>query len=105
MKYYADMEDAYLIDLMRKDNIDTNNQLMAFSNSSLKYFSETSRNTGAYIIFYQGGTIDHGTHVPVPVAQSSAESDYNTACTAELSLNICMVIIHELLIKYPDIVP
>ena len=30
---------------------------------------------GAYIIFYQGEPIDHGTNVPGPVAQSSAESE------------------------------
>ena len=55
---------------------------MAFSDSSWQYFPDTVRSTGAYIIFYQGGTIDHGTHVPLPVAQSSAESEYNAACTA-----------------------
>ena len=32
----------------------------------------TGRITGAYIIFYQGGKFDHGTHVPGPVAQSRA---------------------------------
>ena len=40
---------------------------------ALSYFSwqdcpDTGRSTEAYIIFYQGGTINHGTHVPVPVA-------------------------------------
>ena len=32
---------------------------------------DTGRSTGAYIISYQGGPIDHGTHVPGPVAKSS----------------------------------
>ena len=44
---------------------------MAFSDSSWKYFPDTSRSTGAYIIFYQVGPIDHDTHVPGPVYQSS----------------------------------
>ena len=48
---------------------------MAFSDSSWKDFPDAGRSTGEYIIFYQGGTIDHGTHVPGPVAQSSAESE------------------------------
>ena len=47
---------------------------MDFSYSSWKYFPDTGRSTGAYIIFYQYGEIDHGTHVPGPVAQSNAES-------------------------------
>ena len=42
---------------------------MAFSSSRWQDFPDTVRITGAYIIFYQGGPIDHGTHVPVPVSQ------------------------------------
>ena len=74
LKYYADMNDAPVTDLLRKDSIKTENHLMDFSDSIWKYFPETGRSTGAYIIFYQGGPIDHGTHIPVPVDQSSAES-------------------------------
>ena len=47
---------------------------MAFSDSSWQDFPDTGRSTGAYIIFYQGVTIDHVTHVPGPVSHSSAES-------------------------------
>ena len=52
---------------------------MAFSDSSWQDFPDTVRSIGACIIFYQGGPIDHDTHVPGPVAQSSAESEYNAA--------------------------
>ena len=48
---------------------------MAFYDSSLQDYPDTGRSTGAYIIFYQCGLIDNGTHVPGPVAQSSAESE------------------------------
>ena len=78
---------------------------MAFSDSSWKYFTETGRSTGAYIIFYQGGSIDHGTHVLGPVAQSSAESEYSAACTAGMALAHFRMLIHEFLNKDPDIVP
>ena len=73
------MNDAPVTDLFRQASIKTENHLMAFSGSSWQYCPDTGRSTGAYIIFYQGGTIDHGTHVPGPVAQSSAEIEYNTA--------------------------
>ena len=43
---------------------------MDFYDSSWQDFTETGRSTGAYIIFYQGGPIDHVTPVPGPVAQS-----------------------------------
>ena len=42
---------------------------MYLSDSSWQDFPDTVRSTRAYIIFYQGGTIDHGTHVPGPVSQ------------------------------------
>ena len=79
---------------------------MAFSDYSRQYFTDTGRSTGEYIIFYQGGTIiDHGTHVPGPVAQSSAESDYNASYSAIMYLEHFRVLIHELLNKDTDIVP
>ena len=78
---------------------------MAFSDSSWQGFPDTGRSTGAYIIFYQGGPIEHGTNVPGPVAQYSAESEYNAACTAGMALAHFRMLIHELLNKDPDIVP
>ena len=48
---------------------------MAFSDSSLQDCLDTGISTGAYMIFYQGVPIEHGTHVPGPVSQSSTEID------------------------------
>ena len=72
---------------------------MAFSDSSWQDCPDTGRSSEAYIIFYQGGPIDHGTHVTVPVAQSSAESDYNAECTAGMALAHFRMLIHELLVR------
>ena len=63
------MKDAPLYDVLRQANIETKNQLISFYSSSWKVCPDTGRSIGAYIIFYQVGTIDHDTHVPVPVAQ------------------------------------
>ena len=103
--YYADINYAPVSDLLRQASIKTDNHLMDFSDSSWQDCPDTGRSTGAYIIFYQGGPIDHGTHVPVPVAQSSVESEYNAACTVGMVLTHFRVLIHELLNKDPDIVP
>ena len=105
LKYYADIDYAPLTDLLIQAIIKTENQLMAFYDSSLQDFPVTSRSTGAYIIFYQGGPIDHVTHVPGPVSQSSAESEYNAACTAGMDLAHFRMLIHELLNKNTDIFP
>ena len=104
LKYYKDLNDAPVTDLLRKDSIKTKNGLMAFSDSCWQDCSETGRSTGAYIIFYPGGTIDHGIHVPGPVAQSSAESEYNAACTAGMDLAHFRVLINELLNEDTDMV-
>ena len=82
LSYYAEIKYARLYDLLRQDNIKTDIQLVAFSGSSWQDFPYTRMIAGPYIIFYQGGTIYHGTHVPVLVAQSSSEIDYNAECTA-----------------------
>ena len=105
LKYYSDMKYAPVSDLLRKSSIDTENQLMAFSDYIWKYCTDTGRSTGAYIIFYKVGPIDHGTRVPGPVAQSSAESEYNSACTAGMDLARFRMLIHDFLNKDPDIVP
>ena len=105
LKYYADLNNAPVTDLLRQANIKTKNHLMGFSDSSWKDCPDTGRSTGAYIIFYQSGPIDHGTHVSVPVAQSSADSEYNTACTAGMDFAHFRMLIHELLNKDPDIFP
>ena len=105
LKYYEDLNDVPVTGILRQANIKTRNHLMAFSDSSWKDCPDTGRSTGAYIIFYQGGSIDHRTHVLGPVAQSSAESEYNVACTAGMDLAHFRMLICEFLNKDPDIVP
>ena len=78
---------------------------MDFSDSSWKDFPDTGRSTGACIILYQGGPIDHGTHVPGTVAQSSSESEYNAACTAGMALAHFRILINKFLNEDPDMVP
>ena len=105
LKYYADLNDAPVTNILRQANIKTKNHSMDFSDSIWQDCPVTGRSTGAYIIFYQGGPIDHGTHVPVLVAQSSAESEYNAACTAGTALAHFIMLVHELFNEDPDIVP
>ena len=71
----------------------------------MRGFPDTGRSTGAYVIFYHDGTIDHGTNVSVPVAQSSTESGYNAAYTAGMTIAHFRMLIHELLNKDTYIIP
>ena len=59
VKYYAEMKDVQLSDLLRQASIKTDNQLVFFYDSSWKYRPDTGTSTGAYMIIYQGGTIGH----------------------------------------------
>ena len=72
LKQYADINDAPVTDQLRQANIKTKSHLMDFSDSSWQDCPDTGRSTGANNIFYQGGPIDHGTHVLGNFAQSSA---------------------------------
>ena len=78
---------------------------MVFSDSSCKNCPYTVRITEGYIAFYQGGPIDHFTHVTGVVAQSSAESDYNTASTVGMYLAHFRMLKIVLLNKDPYVVP
>ena len=75
---------------------------MDFSDYSWKDCPDTGIITGAYIMFYQGGPIEHDTHVPGPVAQYIAESEYNAACTAGMALAHFRILVNELLNEDPD---
>ena len=93
LNYYDDTRNTTLSDLLRQANINTENQFMAFYDYSWQDCTGTGISTGTYFIFYQGRPIDHGTHVPGPVAQLSAESEYNTEYTAGISLASFRVLI------------
>ena len=72
LKYFAYMNDSPVTNLLIQASIKIDNHFMAFSDSIWRDYPGTGRSTGAYMIYYQGGTIYHGTHVPGPVPQSSA---------------------------------
>ena len=57
LKYYADLNDAPVTDLLRQANIKTKNHLMAFSDSSWQDCPDTGRITGAYIISIKVGQL------------------------------------------------
>ena len=52
LKYYVDLNDAPVTDILIQDNIKTKNHLMTFYNSSWQDCPDTERSTGAYIIYY-----------------------------------------------------
>ena len=72
---------------------------MVFFDCIWKYCPDTVISIGAYIVFYQGGKIDHCTNVPGSVSQSSSESEYNSACTAGMDIAHTRMLNNEFLNK------
>ena len=72
LKYHADINGLPLSDLLRQASKNIENQLMDFSDSSWQDFPNTGIIAGANIIFDQGGTIYHYTHVPGRFASPGA---------------------------------
>ena len=105
LKYYAYLNDATVTDLLRQSSLKTENHFLDFFYSSWQDFPDNEISTGAYIIFDQGGSINHVTHVPGPVSQSSSESEYNAACNAGMDLAHFIMLIYEFLNKDLEIVP
>ena len=105
LMYYAKIDDENLSDLFIQDIIYIKRHLLVCSNYSYQDCPDTGISTGSYIVFYLGGPINHCTHVPGPVSQSSDESDSNAACTKGMSLAYFRMINNEFLNKYPDVVP
>ena len=66
-RYYAKTEYAHLSEPLRQSGINTDNQFMMLYDSIWQDCPDTGIITGAYILFYQGGPVDHCTHLPVPL--------------------------------------
>jgi hypothetical protein len=81
--------------MLRLNNITPSRNLFTFTDSSWDDDFDTSRSTGGYLIFYQGGVVDHSSNMPIPVAMSSAEAEYNQACLACMATgNLHMTLNH-----------
>ena len=64
-----------------KDAIDEDT-VVTFTDSSWNDCIDTGRSTGRNCSIMQGGSVDHSSHLPIPVAMSSGEAEYISAATA-----------------------
>ena len=78
---------------------------MVLSDSIWQDFYDTGRSIGSYIVFSQGGPIDHCDHGSGPVAKYSAGGDYNAACTTVMGPSHFRMINNDIMNKDPDMVP
>ena len=82
IKYYSDYEQSPVHKMLKQNGINTNRELVTFSDSSWQDDPDNSKSTGCYLNIYRGGLIDHSSNMPDPVALSSAKAEYNEGCLA-----------------------
>ncbi|MGH3054708.1 MAG: reverse transcriptase domain-containing protein, partial [Gaiellaceae bacterium] len=96
IKFYSNIADAPVTQLLRSQNITPSSNFYSFSDSSWQDCPTSGRSTGSYLIFYQGGVVDHSSFVPTPVAMSSGEAEYNAACTTCMATAHIRMLINEI---------
>ncbi|MGH7954439.1 MAG: reverse transcriptase domain-containing protein [Gloeomargaritales cyanobacterium] len=96
IKYFSNLQDAPVTKLLQDNNITPRRDLFSFSDSSWQDCPDTGRSTGSYLVFYQGGVVDHSSFIPEPVAMSSGEAEYNAACVTCMATSHIRMIVNEM---------
>jgi hypothetical protein len=82
--------------MLRSQEIQQTEAFFGFSDSSWNDDVDTGRSTGCFIITYMGGSMDHSSNMPDPVALSSAEAEYNEGCVAFMAASHLRMLLCEL---------
>ena len=97
IKFYASIKDSPIFKILQENNIQiTEDTVIVFSDSSWNDCIDTGRSTGGYIGLNQGGAVDYGSHLPVPVAMSSGEAEYISAAVACMRASHLRMLIYDL---------
>ena len=89
IKFYHDAKASPFGELLNRNNIISNGEIVTFSDSSWQDDKDTGRSTGSFATIFQGGLIDYSSFVPEPIAMSSGEAEYNACAVA------CMSTLHN----------
>jgi hypothetical protein len=95
LRYYSEITDSPINQMLSQQNINVQQLLYGFSDSSWNDDQDTGRSTGCFIITYMGGVVDHSSNLPDPVALSSAEAEYNEGCIALMAASHLRMLLCE----------
>ena len=90
LKFYPPGYEPPIYDVVRRCEPEFNfdlHPILIFCDSSWQDCPDTGRSTGAFYVYLNGSLVSATTFVPIPVAQSSAEAEYN-ACAFALTESI-----------------
>ena len=76
--------------------------MITFSDSSWNDCVDTGRSTGGHIAFVQGGAVEYGSHLPVPVGMSSGEIEYIFAAFSCVRAGHLRMLIYDLKYLYSE---
>ena len=71
--------------------------LVVFTDASWQDCPDTGRSTVGHLIFYNGALIDANSSMPSPVAMSSAESEYLSACNGAMAVAHIRMLVYDML--------
>jgi hypothetical protein len=93
--FYSDVTRSPVYQILKEQQLATNHFLFTFSDSSWNDDIDTGRSTGAFLVYYMGGIVDHSSNLPDPIALSSAEAEYNESCIACMATNHLSMMLDE----------
>ena len=97
IKFYSKVMGSPIYKNIDNNNIKTTEEtIITFRDSSFNDCIDTGRSTGAHITFVQGGAVDYGCHLPVPVAMSSGKAEYITAAVACMRTSHLRMLMYDL---------
>ena len=82
--------------MLNENNLDTEQEIAIFGNSSWQDDIDTSRSTGCNLVTYQGGVINHSSNLLKPISMSSAEAEYVKMCLAAMTGMHMMMLLGDL---------
>ena len=97
LRFYSNTKASPLYQLLKENNIQiSEDTTITFTDSSWNDCVDTGRSTGGNLSLTQGGAVDYGSHLPVPVAMSSGEAEYISAAVACMKASHLRMLIYDL---------
>ena len=97
IKYYHNHENSPIYKLCERNNIPIpKDGQITFTDASWQDCPDTGRSTGGRVITINGGTVDHASQMPVPIAMSTGEAEYLAAGNACMSAAHIRMLLYDL---------
>jgi hypothetical protein len=98
IKFYSNMTESPLHHYLISSKNETHrlSPIICFADASFQDCPDTSRSTGGYLIFVQGGVVDVTSMMPQLIAYSTCEAEYCTGALAAMATTYIKKIYNEL---------